>query len=41
MLDICAPGGLAIAVAGRLGLHATYGHTRVLAVLVLAWLIDS
>ncbi len=36
--DICAPGGLATAVAGRLGLHATYGHTQVLAVLVLAWL---
>ncbi|DBA88672.1 hypothetical protein WJX77_003092 [Trebouxia sp. C0004] len=38
MSDICAPGGLATAVANRLGLHATYGHTQVLTVLLLAWL---
>ncbi len=38
MSDIRAPGGLATAVAGSLGLHATHGHTQVLAVLLLAWL---
>jgi hypothetical protein len=38
MSDICVPGGLATAVAGRLGLHATHEHTQVLAVLLLAWL---
>ena len=37
MSDICAPGGLTTAVATSLGLHATHGHTQVLAVLLLAW----
>ncbi len=38
MSDISAPEGPATAVAGRLGLHATYGHAQVLAVPVFAWL---